>query len=158
MVRHARARIEALGIASAACAFALFAATQGDAASSITLPAYAKRADAVCADYHRKAAKLPQVAASDFHGLVRLARAALVIVTADNRRLGAIPLPRAKRTLVKLWLSRGHRVTKLLKALELAAEKKNVTLVLAANRTLDANGAKRRSLARRLGMRACSRP
>jgi hypothetical protein len=153
---RARARSKALAIAAAAFVLALFAATPGQATSFITLPVYAKRADAVCADYHRKAAHLPQVAASDFPGLVKLTRSARAIVTADNRRLRAIPLPRAKRTLVQRWLRRGYDVPALLRALELAAEKKSVALVLAANRALDANGAARRVLARRLGMKACS--
>jgi hypothetical protein len=157
MIPLARARLKTPAIASAAFLLALFAATPGRATSSISLPAYAKRADAVCSDYHRKAAKLPQVAVSDFAGLIKLARAARALVVADNRKLRAIPLPRAKRTLVQQWLRRGYHVPALLKALELAAEKKSLPLVLAANRALGANGAKRRSLARRLGMKACSR-
>src|ERR1700757_4486941 len=99
MTRFARARSKALAITSAASLLALLAASPGRAHSSITLAAYAKRADAVCSDYHRKAAHLPQVTVSDFRGLVKLARSARAIVTTDNRRLRAIPLPRAKRTL-----------------------------------------------------------
>src|SRR5262249_41668417 len=135
--------MKALAIAAAGCVLALMAAAPGHARSSISLPAYAKRADAVCADYHRKAAQLPPVAVTDFPGLVKLARSARAIVIADNRRLRAIPLPLAKRTLVQEWLHRGFRVPTLLKALELAAEKKSEPQVLAASRALDVNGAKR---------------
>jgi hypothetical protein len=143
---------------SAACVFALLATAPVQASASITLHAYAKRADAVCADYHRKAAELPRVRLSDFPGLVKLASDTLVIVAADNKRLRAIPLPQAKRDLVVRWLHRGYRVPKLLRALSHAAKKKSVTAVLAANRALQDNGAKRRSLAHRLGMKTCSQP
>jgi len=88
---------------------------------------------------------------------VKLARAALPIVRADNRRLRAIPLPQAKRALVEQWLRRGYRVPKLLKALKHAGQLENLTRVLAANQALQDNGAKRRALARRLGMRACTK-
>ena len=79
------------------------------------------------------------------------------IVAVDNRRLRAIPLPSSKRALVKEWLGRGYRVPTLLRALKRAGQLENLTRVLAANKALQANGAKRRAFARRLGMRACSR-
>jgi hypothetical protein len=144
-------------ICLAACLLALLTATPGHASGSITLRAYAKRADAVCATYHRKAAKLPLVQMSDFQGLVKLVRADLPLVATANKGLRAIPLPAAERSLVKAWLRRGYRVPALLKALERAAQNKSLTQVGAANQALQANGARRRSLARRLGMRACSR-
>jgi len=144
-------------IAAVACALALVAVTSASASSSITLRAYAKRANAVCADYHRKAANLPRPQLRDFPGVVKLARAALVIVTADNRKLRDIPLPSTKRALVEQWLRRGYRVPKLLRALKHAGQLENLTRVLAANQALQANGAKRRALARRLGMSACTR-
>jgi hypothetical protein len=144
-------------LAAAVCVVALLAAASARASSSITLRGYAKRADAVCADYHRKAAKLPRVQLSDFPGVVKLARVALPIVRADNRRLRAIPLPQDKRALVEQWLRRGYRVPKLLKALKHAGQLENLTRVLAANQALQDNGAKRRALARRLGMRACTK-
>jgi hypothetical protein len=143
-------------IAAAACALGLLAATSARASSPITLPAYAKRADVVCADYHRQAAKLPRVQLSNFRGVVKLARAALVIVKADNQKLRGIPLPSTKLPLVEKWLKRGYRVPKLLKALKRAGQLENLTRVLVANQALQANGAKRRSLAHRLGMRTCS--
>src|SRR5947208_4389722 len=135
-------RPQAPALAAAVCLVALLAATSARAGSSITLSTYAKRADTVCADYHRKAAKLPRVQLSDFPGVVKLARAALVIVKADNRRLRAIPLPSTKRALVKQWLRRGYRVPGMLKALKRAGQLENLTRVLAANQVLQANGAK----------------
>jgi len=150
-------RPKALAIAAAACAVVLVAATSATAGSSITLSAYAKRANAVCADYHRKAATLPHPQLADFPGVVKLARAALVIVNTENGKLRAIPLPSTKQAVVEKWLNRGYRVPKLLRALKHAGELENLTRVLAANQALQANGAERRTLARRLGMRACTR-
>jgi hypothetical protein len=143
-------------IAAAACASALLAVTSAAGGSPITLSAYAKRADVVCADYHRQAAKLPRVRLSNFRGVVKLARAALVLVNTDNQKLRAIPLPSTKLPIVEKWLKRGYRVPKLLRALKRAGQLKSLTRVLVANQALQANGAKRRGLARRLGMRACS--
>jgi len=94
---------------------------------------------------------------ADFPGVVKLARAALPIVRAHNRMLRAIPLPSAKRVLVEKWLSRGYRVPELLRTLRRAGELESLPRVLAANQALQANGAERRALARRLGMRACTR-
>ena len=150
-------RSKARAIAAAACVLSLLAASSAGARSSITLARYAKRADAVCADYHRKAANLPHPQMADFPGVVKLARAALPIVRAHNRMLRAIPLPSAKRVLVEKWLSRGYRVPELLRTLRRAGELESLPRVLAANQALQANGAERRALARRLGMRACTR-
>lgn len=150
-------RLTALLTAATAGAVALTAATAGHASTAITLARYDQRADAVCLGYHRKAARLPQVALTDFPGLVRLVRRALPLVTANVARLRAIPLPRAKRSLVKVWLRRHYRIPLLLRALRTAAEKKNAALVRTANQTLQQNGAAARSLAHRLGMAACSR-
>jgi hypothetical protein len=152
-------RPKARAIAAASCAVVLGAATAATATagSSITLAAFAKRANAVCVDYHRRTAKLPHPQLGDFSGVVKLARAALVIVGVENRKLRAIPLPSTKRTLAEKWLSRGYRVPKLLRDLEHAGELKSLTRALAANQALQANGAERRVLARRLGMRACAR-
>lgn len=151
------ARLTVLAIASSAAVFVLFAARPGHAGTAITLHAYAKRANAVCAAYHRKAAKLPRVQLSDFPGVVRLANAALPLVSVANRKLRAIPLPSTKRTLVKTWLRRGYRVPRLLRALKHAASLENQIQVVEADSALQANGAKRRALAHRLGMRACTR-
>lgn len=140
-----------------ACTVVLTAATAIRASPAITLTRYDKRADAVCLAYHRKAAQLPRVALSDFPGLVNLVRRALPLVTADVAKLRAIPLPRTKRTLVSAWLRRHYRIPLLLRALRAGAEKKNLALVRNANTTLQENGAAARSLAHRLGMRACSR-
>jgi hypothetical protein len=150
-------RAKARAIAAASCAVVLVAATAATAGTSITLAAFAKRANAVCVDYHRRTAKLPHPQLGDFPGVVKLARAALVIVGVENRKLRAIPLPSAKRTLAEKWLSRGYRVPKLLRDLEHAGELKSLTRALAANQALQANGAERRVLPRRLGMRACAR-
>src|SRR6201987_4376281 len=114
MTRFARARSKALAITSAASLLALLAASPGRATSSLTLAASPKGANVVASDYPRKAANLPQVTVSDFPGLVKLARSARAIVTADNRRLRAVPLPRAKRPLVPQWLRRGYHVPALL--------------------------------------------
>jgi hypothetical protein len=154
-LRPVRRKVPA--IVSAAFVLALMTATSAGAGSLISLPAYAKRADAVCADYHRKTAKLPHVQLSNFPGVAKLARTALVIVTADNKRLRAIPLPSTKRTLVERWLRRGYRVPALLRALRHAAQLENLTKVLTADEALQTNGAKRRALARRLGMCSCTR-
>jgi hypothetical protein len=150
---RARPKFPAIGLA--ACVAALLTVAPGHASGSITLGAYAKRADAVCADYHRQAAQLPLVRMSDFHGLVELVRTDLPLVASANKRLRAIPHPSTKRRLVKVWLRRGYRVPTLLNALKRAAENKSLTQVVTANKALQANGAKRRSIARRLGMRAC---
>jgi hypothetical protein len=88
---------------------------------------------------------------------VSLVRRALPLVTADVAKLRAIPLPRTKRILVRLWLQRHYRIPLLLRALRAGAEKKSLALVRTANQTLQANGAAARSLAQRLGMGACSR-
>lgn len=141
----------------AAAAFALSAVTAGRASSSTTLARYDRRADAVCAAYHRKTAQLPQVALSDFPGVLRLVRRALPIVNADIAKLRAIPLPRVKRSLVTVWLQRHYRIPTLMTALKVGAEKKSLALVRAANQSLQANGAAARSIARRLGMSACGR-
>lgn len=135
---------------------ALFAAPGAPASGSITLHAYAKRADVVCAAYHRKAAKLPHPQLQNFSAVARLARADRRLVNSANRKLRAIPMPSAKRSVVKRWLRRGYRVPALLRALEHAAARKSVTKEFAANQALQTNGAKRRTLAHRLGMRACS--
>jgi hypothetical protein len=86
--------------------------------------------------------------------VARLARAVLAIDIVDGKRIRAIPLPSTKRNLVKLWLNLDPKHA-LIKALELAAERKSLTRVRAANLALEANGAAGRLLARRLGMRVC---
>ena len=142
--------------AAAICALGLCATTPVRASSSITLARYDQRADAVCQAYHRQAAQLPHVLLSNYPGLVKLVGRALPIVSAAIAKLRAIPLPQVKRNLVKLWLQRHYRIPRLLRALKSAAEKKSPTLVRAANRSLQANGAAERAIAHRLGMRACS--
>jgi hypothetical protein len=154
---ESRAARKALLAVATACVTALTATTTGHASTAITLARYDKRADAVCLAYHRKAARFPRVALSDFPGLVSLVRRALPLVTADVAKLRAIPLPRTKRILVRLWLQRHYRIPLLLRALRAGAEKKSLALVRTANQTLQANGAAARSLAQRLGMGACSR-
>lgn len=56
------------------------------------------------------------------------------------------------------WLHRHYRIPALFRALRAAAEKKSLRSVRAANLALQVNGAAARSIARRLGMKACSRP
>jgi hypothetical protein len=154
---EARAGLKALVITATACVCALTTARAGHASTGISLARYDQRADAVCVAYHRKAAQLPRVALSDFAGLVSLVRLALPLVTADIAKLRGIPLPRAKHSLVKVWLQRHYRIPALLRALRAGAEKKSAMLVRTANQRLQQNGAAARSLAHRLGMSGCSR-
>src|SRR5205085_9664155 len=119
MATLSRLRLKAMATVVGACVLALSAAVPGHADLSITLPGYAKRADAVCLDYRRKVAQLPRFRLSDFPGVLRVARAFLPIAMAANDRFGAIPLPRVKRSLVKLWLHSVYRVPALVKALEI---------------------------------------
>jgi hypothetical protein len=143
-------------IAASTLILAVTAVVSSAAVSDISLSAYAKRADAVCSDYRWKVDQLPRPAPSAFAEEVSFARAVQTIVVDDNRKLHSIPLPVAKRRIVRDWVAGHDRIPRLLDSFRLAAQKKNLNLLEVANAALVANGAHGRSLARQLGMKVCS--
>jgi hypothetical protein len=139
-------------VSSVFCAAAILAGP----ASGITPAAYAKRADAICADYKTRVARIPRVALSDLAGIYRGALAVLAIAKQDVAKIHALPLPGSNRAVAQAWVATHDRLLVLLGKLRDAAKRKDATAVGKIVAMLNANGAKGHALARRLGMKVCS--
>jgi hypothetical protein len=126
------------------------------ATSRITPAAFDTRADAVCADYRARVARLHLPSAGDLAGIYRVAVATLAIARLEVAKLHALPLPSANRALTHAWLATRDRLLVLLEQLRDAAKKKDAVAVGRVVAALNANGAEAHRLARSLGMKVCS--
>jgi hypothetical protein len=117
---------------------------------------FATRADAICADYKQRVARLPRVDPSDMKAVHRLALLVLAIARRDVGDVHALLLPTANQALAREWLATRDRLVVLLGQLTDAAGKGDAGVVARITAELDANGADGHRLARRLGMKVCS--
>jgi hypothetical protein len=119
---------------------------------------FAKRADAICADYQARVSRVPPSAISDMPGMRRLAVAVLAIAGTEAAKIGALALPNRNRALARAWVSTwDDRLITLLVEVREAAKRKDPRTVRTVVAALYANGATSRRLARSLGMKICSR-
>ena len=119
---------------------------------------FAKRADAICADYQARVSRVPRTAVSDMPGMYRLAVAVLGIARTEAAKIDALALPNRNRAFARAWVSAWDPgLLRLLVKLRDAAKRKDARGVRAIVVALDANGATGRRLARSLGMKICSR-
>ncbi len=133
---------------------ALAACSGGGADERLSREEYAKRADAICAEYDRRIERLedPRSVAE----LARLAEEALPIAREGVRRLRALEPPAELRADVRRWLERNDRNVAMIEALRDAARAGQTTRVrqIASEATENEEEADR--LARRIGLRACA--
>jgi hypothetical protein len=153
MVSSSLARAVLIAVCSA-----LVAVTGASAEPSITGKAFAKRADAICADYRSRVSHVPRTAVTDMPGTYRLAVAVLAIARIEAAKLKTLALPSHNRALARSWLATWDpRLIDLLTKLRDAAQRKDARAVRVLAAALDANGATGRRLAALLGMKVCSR-
>ena len=136
----------------AAVLTALFAAS----AAATTSKTYAAKADAACADYKTRVARLPQASPTDMAAVYKGSLAVLTIARQDVARIRALPLPPQNRPVVRAWLATRTRLLLLLGALRDAAKNQDAQTVAQTENALSANGATAHRLARELGMKVCS--
>jgi hypothetical protein len=147
----------ARSVLAALCA-ALLVVTNATARPQATGATFAKRADAICADYQAKVSRVPRTAISDMPGMYRLAVAVLAIARTEAAKIDALALPNRNRAFAQAWVSTWDpRLLTLLARLRDAWKRKDARAVRAIVAALDANGAAGRRLASSLGMKICSR-
>jgi hypothetical protein len=132
-------------------------AVAGSLRPGTTPASFARRADAICADYRARVARLPRLTSlSDLPRVHRLAVATLRIARLEVAKVHALALPAANRSVAQAWVATRDRLLVLLTKLRDAAKRKDGGAVATAVATLNRNGARGHALARRLGMRICS--
>jgi hypothetical protein len=137
---------------------AVLVVTDASARPQGTGATFAKRADAICADYQARVSRVPRTAITDMPGVNRLAVAVLAIARTEAAKIDALALPNRNRALARAWVSTwDDRLITLLLNLRDAAKRNDARAVRTVVAALDANGATGRRLAHSLGMKICSR-
>ena len=116
---------------------------------------YVKRADAICAAYAD--ATKPNVRPRSYTEIVAYVRKTLPLYEAALRKLEALRPPPADAATVHRWLAADRRVSKVVRSLGEAAERRDFPSVTTAASQAQLAGDQSRRAATALGMQLCAR-
>jgi hypothetical protein len=136
-----------------ACAVAL--AGCGNASKGLTRIEYAQRSDAICARYNQQTAHLGARGA-DVQHLASIAQRTLAFFDRAKARLRAVPPPREASELAQRWLASLDRLRADVVEIRDAARANDLAAVRRVATRAQRDNDTSNSLARRLGMQACS--
>jgi hypothetical protein len=116
---------------------------------------YVERADAICAEYDRRLARLPQP--NSIEDVAELAERALPIAREGVRELRALAPPEELEPQVERWLERNDENLERMEGLRDAALEGNETRVQRIASAATENEREADTLARQIGLRDCAR-
>ena len=140
-----------LALAVAACSLG-----EDDRDDRLSREEYVRQADAICADYEERLARLGDPAS--IAELATVAGRALPIAREGVARLRALRPPEDLARRVEQWLERNERNVDLVRELREAARSRDVTRVQEVASTLADNERAADALAGRIGLDACAEP
>jgi hypothetical protein len=139
----------------AAAALVALAGCGDDGGDRLSKDEYVRAADAICAGYDRRLARLGDP--RDLVELARLADRVLPIARAAMRRLRALRPPDELAPHVRRWLERNDRNLRTIEQLRAAARAGDETRVQELASAGADNEAEADRLARELGLRECAK-
>jgi cysteine sulfinate desulfinase/cysteine desulfurase-like protein len=148
-------RSAALAAVLAAVATATASCRNGDGDGRLSREEFLRRADAICADYDARLARLGNPAS--IAELGRLAARALPIAREGVAKLRALEPPEELARDVERWLARNDENVSRIAAIGEAAQADDATRVQEIASAATANERRADALARRLGLRDCAK-
>jgi hypothetical protein len=138
------------------CAIALAGCSGGGSRQQGIAPlAYAQRADSLCARYNAATARLHD-GSNSVESLAAVADHTHVLLDRTVARLRAIPLPRGKEAVARRWLSSLERLRRDVVSIRDAARANDLAGVRRLALASERDDTRSNTLARRLGLQACS--
>jgi hypothetical protein len=142
-----QARIVGCGLA---CVLALTAC----GSSRLSHPRFVEKANAICADYHGRAAHVPLE--HSVTGYERYAEHVLPIYQGALDQLHGLNPPGEDETLVSIWLARDRAIANDIARIGAAARARNVQKLNAAVAKARSDGRRSADLALQLGLDECA--